>query len=730
MKRLLPVLAVLAGCVSEPVEKPIVDLDRLGGPRVRAVPAPFAPGDAFKRLYAAPNGSRDAWRAALEAARENDRRQMRDEKVPSVHHRSDLAWTRAAFVEAPAFVHDRHLYDPAIRRYTVGRFLDDLDSRYGGADVVVLGAAYPNLGVDERNQFDFLRDLPGGLSALRSAVEVFHRRGVHVMLAFEPWDLGTRDEGAVPERALARVRKETGIDGVVAGLSVAPTRQLAAGAGAVEAEAGFGDSLEALLWTPFSWADWRPYGFEPGVDRYRWVDPRFLAHAGAREEHDRLNAFQYAWFNGAGVLAWENVAGGWNALTARDAEILRRMALVYRALPAFPKSPKWEPYAPILTPGEVFGSAWPLPDSGTVWTFVNRGEHAFDGPLLEVPDYRGQHFYDLWTGRELFPQEKLINRATRVANLSLAIEPHGFGAVIETNEPPTPGSPLDELLPKLRARAKRVPSVNSLSPEWRAAPQRFMAITPTRKTEKAPAGMIRVPGAKKWRFRVEGTAFDELPESDLQYPWETAPHRKHEALVDIGPFYLDRTPVTNRAFEKFVRERDFHPADPHNFLRNWPDGKLTADLADKPVTWVSIEEARLFCAASGKRLPHEWEWQYAAQGVDGRAYPWGSEWSEDHVPRVDRSRDRRAGPEAGSFPAAASPFGALDMVGLVWQWTDEVFDEHTRAAVLKGGSYYQPEGRAYFPNPQRVDRHAKYLLMDPSLDRAGTIGFRCAADAP
>lgn len=70
------------------------------------------------------------------------------------------------------------------------------------------------------------------------------------------------------------------------------------------------------------------------------------------------------------------------------------------------------------------------------------------------------------------------------------------------------------------------------------------------------------------------------------------------------------------------------------------------------------------------------------------------------------------------------------MVGNVWQWTDEFDDQHTRAATLRGGSYYQPQGSVwYFPQAYRNDEHGKFLLMVPSEDRSGTVGFRCVMDA-
>jgi formylglycine-generating enzyme required for sulfatase activity len=71
----------------------------------------------------------------------------------------------------------------------------------------------------------------------------------------------------------------------------------------------------------------------------------------------------------------------------------------------------------------------------------------------------------------------------------------------------------------------------------------------------------------------------------------------------------------------------------------------------------------------------------------------------------------------------------MDTTGNVWQWTDEFSDEHTRAAIVRGGSYYRPQGSMwYFPQAHKLTEHGKYLLMAPSKDRAGTLGFRCVMD--
>merc|ERR550537_3507 len=87
-------------------------------------------------------------------------------------------------------------------------------------------------------------------------------------------------------------------------------------------------------------------------------------------------------------------------------------------------------------------------------------------------------------------------------------------------------------------------------------------------------------------------------------------------------------------------------------------------------------------------------------------------------------------PVAEHAPAGDSPFGISDLVGNVWQYTDEFRDAHTRAVILRGGSNYRPSGSGwYFPQALELNTHEKYFLMDDRYERAGSIGFRCVVDA-
>ncbi len=642
----------------------------------------------------------------------------------SEYTRPELKWTQSSFIQPQMMIEDRYFYDPIRGQYTVDRYLDDLEKRYGGIDSVLIWHTYTNIGIDNRNQYDLLRDMPGGVTGLRQMMADFHRRHVRVLFPIMLWDQGTRDVGAPNWDATVRALAEIGADGINGDTLDGVPRAFRVASDALghplalEPEGGPPD--EALAWNNLTWGYWK-YPFVPMISKYKWLEPRHMVNVCDRWNRDKTNNLQYAFFNAVGYESWENIWGIWNQITPRDAEALRRISKIERAFADLLISPAWEPHTPTLQYG-VFASKWPG-EGNTLWTIVNRNEYPVQGREIQVAYKNGTHYFDVWHGVELQPETN-----GDMAALQFEIEARGFGSVLAVEGDSSPVG-LTKLLAEMKELA-RTPLL-SLSHEWKFLPQQMVEISKTKPAPVAPEGMVRIPAAD-FTFRVSGIEIEGGNDVgvDQQYPWDDSPRRHHLHRMHLQAFYMDRFPVTNSDFKKFLDAAHYHPADHHNFLKDWKDGTYSMGAGNKPVTWVSLEDARAYAAWAGKRLPHEWEWQYAGQGTDGRLYPWGNEWDASAVPSADQGRAMREPTDVNAFPRGASPFGVMDLVGNVWQWTDEFTDEHTRAAILRGGSFYQPQGtRWYFPQAYRLNEHGKYLLMAPSIDRAGTLGFRCVVDA-
>ena len=669
------------------------------------------------------NDSVPAWLRDLREWRHEHRIRMGyDDKQ---YRQLATAWSQSNFVHTQMMVEDRYFYDPVAGKYTIDRYLDDLEKRYGGIDSVLIWYIYTNIGIDDRNQTALARDLPGGVQGLKQAVADFHRRGVKVFLPTMAWDNGTRSEGMSDWEAVVRLAKEVGADGVNGDTYNGVPRAFQEAADAQGIPLVFEPESvpyadEALMWNLQSWGK-ASTDIIPAVSKLKWLESRHLVNIENRWARDRTDDFHYMFFNGIGYVSWENVWGVWNQFTARDAETLRRLAKLSRKFAPHLNSADWEPYAFALQQG-VFASKFPGADS-TLWTIVNRNEYEISGDQLAVPHREGRRYVDIWNGVEIQP--RIVDGQAIVA---LSLETRGYGAVLAIES----GGNIDGLA-EIIAQMKQLNALplQSLSNVWQAIPQQMVPIAPTKGATTAPAGMVTVP-AGEFDFKVTGIEIEGYTWKglDFQYPWENSARRAHLHRMAIKSFYMDRYPVTNADYKQFIDATAYQPKDDHNFLLDWKNGAPQPGWEKKPVTWVSIEDARAYAAWASKRLPHEWEWQYAAQGDDGRLYPWGNDWNVAVMPAPNLGREMLPPDDVDAHPLGASPFGVVDLVGNVWQWTDEFVDEHTRAAALRGGSRYRPQtSHWYFPQAYQLDQHGKYLLMAPSKDRSAGLGFRCVADA-
>lgn len=160
----------------------------------------------------------ELWWNDLNAWADRRRLQLLEEQPEmgdfNAYDNPDVQWAQTAFVQPQAMIHDRFLYDRDTGEWTVDRFLDDFVDRYGGIDAVLLWQGYPNLGADDQNNFEMLRNLPGGVEGLRGMIDQFHERGVKVLWPNFVWDTQTKAEGRAQHEALAQLCVATGCDGI------------------------------------------------------------------------------------------------------------------------------------------------------------------------------------------------------------------------------------------------------------------------------------------------------------------------------------------------------------------------------------------------------------------------------------------------------------------------------------------------------------------------------------
>jgi len=218
----------------------------------------------------------------------------------------------------------------------------------------------------------------------------------------------------------------------------------------------------------------------------------------------------------------------------------------------------------------------------------------------------------------------------------------------------------------------------------------------------APPGMAYVP---------EG---EFLMGSDQGEMSERPAHRQ-----TVSPYFIDLNEVTNHEYEDFIEETG-RPGPAGWHRGHHPDGG-----GDLPVTGISWKDANDYAKWAGKRLPTEQEWEFAARGNDQRRYPWGNDWIKNVANAHTSSHGRVE--RVGEHTIGQSPFGALDMVGNVWEWTASDFTPYPEGEVppqttpglkvIRGGCWSSDSNEA-----------TATFRRGWSPKGGKDIGFRCVKD--
>lgn len=689
-----------------------------------------------------------------------------------IFERKDLQWVRDAYVMHLIMAWDNWFYDYHDGQYHLGEFAQKGKILYGGNDVIGIWPTWPTLGLDQRNQWELFKDLPGGLARIKGLSESLRQQGTKLFVCYNPWDESTKYSGGSKEgqaghlNGMAQLIDQTGADGVVLDTKGASSGVLQAAADSIKpGVVMYSEGMAVPKDMPGIVAG-RVHNalyYPPLLNLNKFIKPEFAIFRVAELYLEPIKReFATSFFNGYGTEL--NVFRNGKPAEWMD-EQYRYLGRTSRILrensPLFQKT-----YTPLIatTREGIYVNAWQKGDK-QLWTILSLLPEGFKGPLFEVKPQPNTHFVDLWNHHELSPL--LQGGRYFVEAQTAAFERRWLG----TNNEGEVGciAQLPELLKVKLSPHEDLLEVSAPRGEiriWAGVPdyarqayhlaagehrvrlsqqfgryegrlvvqlfenqnlidERIVEIKPgtprlissvvlSKANSPSPSGMIKVPAGQ---FTFKTTRADD---------WVFYPDTPASQALRFEEFWIDQYPVTNAQFAAFLKATRYRPKDPSNFLKHWPNAQMPPTLAQHPVVYVSYEDAQAYARWAGKRLPTEAEWQYAAQYPDQREYPWGVAFDSTRCNPGNGTLDA-----VGKYPTGGSVLGLQDLVGNVWQLTNDVYQNGSYTYVmLKGGSHFKPTASWWYVQggPQKLTHRQHLLRVSEGFERNATVGFRCVRD--
>ncbi len=681
--------------------------------------------------------------------------------------RKDLEWIRKSYVMHLVMAWDKKFYNYEDERFHLDEFVQRGKKLYGGDDVIGIWPTWPSLGLDQRNQFDLFRDLPGGTKQLSRIATKLRKDGTRFFVCYNPWDESTR---AVQHLSgLAQLIKETDADGVVLDTRGASSRELQDAADSVKKGVVMYSEGMAIVKDMPGIVSGRVHNalyYVPMLNLNKFIKPEFAIFRVAELFKEPIQReFATSFFNGYGTEL--NIFGpGEPSWVEEQYKYLGRTSRILREnSSAFTSGI----YTPLIKTNRdsIWVNEWKSP-SKTIYTIYSLVPQGFNSPLIKTEYSDSVHYVSLWHHRELKPLNGLLQVETNSFHQKyLGTNNEGevdciavFPKLLKTNlngnnllisslkgttikvwasKPAYDKSPLQlkpgdhELNLYKQFGTYEGDLIIQLFEGDELIDERILQLTPgvPRKIseeknvfykEISPGvensrdkksivsnrinlnGMVQIPSGK---FIFRPTNNDQFVPYPVQDTGKT---------FDMNSFLMDEKPVSNRQFREFILISGYRPKDTTNYLRHWNRMRGSAALKpadsilDEPVVYISYEDAKAYSTWAGKRLPTEIEWQYAAQTSSLNEWP---------VPAISGKPIDSTG---------INPFGLKQLSGKVWQLTnDRYITGSYEYILLKGGSDFRAMSSWWYVpgGPQKLTHRQFLLRVSPGFERNATVGFRC-----
>ncbi len=682
----------------------------------------------------------------------------------TLYERKDLAWIKECYLMVLQMAWDREFFDRSTGKYTFPTLLKNGMEQFGKIDIYGLWPTWPRLGLDQRNQWDLYRDLPGGTAQLRNFVRLAHQGGTKFFISYHPWDKSTRNENLLA--GMSEILKETESDGVILDTSGSSNAELQAAADSVRSGIIMYSEGMAVVKDMPGIVTGRVHDaifYSPELNLNKVIKPDFSIFRVCTIGEDLIHReIAISFFNGYGTELNMSRPGGRNDNFRDDLDFLARTTFILRQNNDAFLDMNWTPLL-ATSVDNVFVNKW-TSGKKNIYTVLNMRYAGTSGKLFSISADTARHLVSLWHHEEIKPvltngkYDVTVNTEGWPESFSGSRREGSVDCIAEL--PAIISSAVNGDSLHIRSREKGRLIIWKGNPSYQTESIEVMIRSDTVVNIRKIFGyyegklvlqlienkhlkdenILEVRGGKPWLISslirtvrskkieedmvlVPGTdfSFSAAPgDNFIPYPFIS------NQTTRIDSFLIDRYPVTNEQYYQFIVSSGYKPADTSRYLKHWEYGIYKPGTETYPVVYVSYDDMKAYARWAGKRLPTEAEWQLAAQGTDKRIWPWGNEF---HATYCNNAFGKST--PVNAFSKGASPYGVMDMVGNVWQMTNDMyFNGSYYFGIIRGGSFYKPDSSEWYISggPQPLDRTQIILLVSNGFDRNSTVGFRCVKD--